>query len=201
MPRVPNLVFERGVNGSQIEAAIRDAIKWDLMPSGLVAPLGERQRVALEYPLEEPDTGYLTGVHTGSPLHREVAMHTAPELGPDTVVSNPFSGDVKGMRLPKRIQLVSILTVDLDSPPVWHASAGWAYNPRDETYEVRMYLPWMTEKLQAELERLIPHMTRRAKVEIETPGGAFARSVHARSKLEPKELEVLKSLRVESLLI
>lgn len=198
--RLPNMAFggtedpDEAMQLAQIEA--RELLKWDIAEAQRSIPtFTQRQRTALEHPIEQPDFGEMSGYHTGSPQHREIETHwnyDRTEL--ETNVSSEFSGDLKARGERKKYQMASILTVDLDARPVWHASISWLYNPTDEMWQVARWRPWMNMLAENKMRALIPNLERRSPRYF-TDISVGGRSLHVRAYLDEHESRALRSMR------
>ncbi len=121
-----------------------------------------RQITALERPEEtEPGINFASN----EPFKREVEVHNA-------------------------IQLVSILTVDLDDWPVFHARVGWM-EAKGYFVPLRAWQPWMEEPAQRVMSELIslPREVdwKRIRTTVRTKGRPS--TIHKFIKVSPEERE------------
>lgn len=119
-----------------------------------------RQQIALERP-EETERGI--NFASNEPHKREVEVHND-------------------------IQLVSILTVDLDDWPTWHARVGWMES-KGYFVPLRGWQPWMEEPAQRVLSEMIslPREVEKIGTAVRTHGRPS--TVHKFIRVSPEERE------------
>lgn len=164
--------------------------------------LTRRQRIAYENPIYPEDgpgrwEGWAVD-HTPDPRFRMTRLFIE-----ESKTETERYGDRK---VRKKYQLVSTLTIDLESgptgpQPVWHVSVLWVVNkdnpstgePADEIWPIPSWRKWMDDWAGVTVNELVPGGDWRARphhVEL----GFGKQSLHYRAPLTPEEDAVLRAL-------
>jgi hypothetical protein len=166
----------------------------DEPPPKIALAMTRRQRCAFENPVypEDGEMRYAGWAldHSPDPRFRTVEMHVEPHK----TESITYGGEDSLKRtIRKRYQLVSILTIEMESRPVWHASIAIVVN-RDVNSEVwafHSWRGWMRDLARKKFAEMIPDMlTRPVHEEL----GHGKQSLHYRAPLTPEELGVLRAI-------
>lgn len=108
--------------------------------SGLILPAGMR-------PTQPPKL-------EGYSRRQVVALENPEERDPISWMASQSPHTRKVEVVLKKLQLVSILTVDLDSPPVWHARVGFMEAKDDFFVPISMWTDKMEQAARGKLAEL-----------------------------------------------